>query len=100
VASGELAGVTARLTVRVTPRARSNEIAPPGADGVLRVRVTAPPSDGRANSAVLEAIAAALGVAPSRLRVVSGGSSRTKAVEVAGMDAEEASTRLGLGSHP
>ena len=70
---GELAHLAvqgAEFAVRVTPRARR-----PGVtveDGTWRVGVTAPPGDGRANAAVAEALAHALGVAKGRLVLLRG----------------------------
>ena len=49
---------------------------------MLRARVAAAPVDGAANAALLRLLAAAIGVAPSRLRIVSGESARTKVVEI------------------
>jgi uncharacterized protein len=78
----------ARLSVRVMPRASRNEIAGLR-DGVLIVRVTAPPEGGKANSAVAEVIAAALGVPKSAVALVRGASSRAKLVEIAGASQED-----------
>ena len=55
-------------------------------NGVLLVRVTAPPLDGRANRALCELLAKRLGIAPSRVRVLRGERSRDKLVEVAGLE--------------
>ncbi len=57
-------------------------------DGVLLVRVSAPPVDGRANVAVCRLIARRVGVAPSRVTLVRGQRSRTKLVRVEGLDAD------------
>ena len=78
----------ARISVRLTPRAGRNAI--DGWDGdVLRARVAAPPADGKANNALLRLLAKALGVAPSRVTLVSGAQSRVKIVEVDGMTADD-----------
>ena len=53
-------------------------------DGSLVVRVREPATDGRANRAVVEAVADALGVARGAVRITSGASSRRKVVEVDG----------------
>jgi len=50
------------------------------------VRVSAPAVDGRATAAALAAIAAAFGVRPRSVRLVSGATSRTKVVDVDGAD--------------
>jgi uncharacterized protein (TIGR00251 family) len=80
--------VSAELRVRVTPRARKDEIAGERA-GALLVRVTAPPEGGRANAAVCRVIARALRVAPSRVAVVRGGGSREKLLRVEGLSAAD-----------
>jgi uncharacterized protein (TIGR00251 family) len=85
--------MTARVTVRLTPRASRDEIV--GFDGeTLRVRVTAPPVDGRANQALTRLLAKALGVGRGDVRIVSGQGARTKVVEVEGPD--EAGIRRAL----
>lgn len=75
-ALSHLAVAGRELEVRVTPRARRNEVRET-AQG-LRVEVTAPPEDGKANKAVIKLMAHALGVAKSRLTLVRGASGRDK----------------------
>ncbi|RJE85959.1 DUF167 domain-containing protein [Paracoccus onubensis] len=66
----------AEIRLRVTPRARRNAISVE--DGVIRVHVTAPPEDGKANAAVAKLLAKSMGVAKSRLTLLRGASSRDK----------------------
>jgi len=66
------------LEVRVQPRARRNEVVGQVGGGVLRVRVTAAPEGGEVNRAVIGLLADALGVAPSRIELVRGATSRDK----------------------
>lgn len=66
----------AEIACRVTPRARRPDLRMEA--GVVHVRVSAPPEDGRANRAVQEVLAKALGVAKSRLTLVRGATSRDK----------------------
>ena len=82
------------IRVRVTPRAKRDEIAGVR-DGVLLVRVTAPPVDGRANEAVCRLIAKAVGVPPSRVSIVRGHTARDKQVSIEGMSDEDARRALG-----
>lgn len=70
-----------RVTVRVTPRAKKDEII---AGDPLRVRVTAAPVDGAANAAVCKLLAKHYGLRKSAVRVVSGETARTKIVEIEG----------------
>jgi uncharacterized protein (TIGR00251 family) len=84
----------ARIAVRVQPRAGRDEIAGERG-GALVVRVTAPPVGGKANEAVRKLIAKRLGVAPGRVSVVRGASSRDKLVEIEGLDDEAVRHRLG-----
>ena len=84
---------TARLSVRLTPRARQSGIE--GFEGeTLRVRVTAPPVDGRANEALTALLARALGVPKRDVRVVAGQASRQKVVAVDGLTNAEVRRRL------
>lgn len=71
-----MATTGAEIEVRVTPRAARARIVQE--DGALRVYVTAPPEDGKANAAVQKLLAKSLGVAKTRLTLVGGASSRTK----------------------
>jgi hypothetical protein len=73
----------ALVTVRVVPRASSTGLAGIH-NGAVRLRVQAPPLDGKANAAVLEALAGILGVRPRDLDLISGQRSRTKTVRVHG----------------
>ena len=81
------------FSVRVTPRASRDQIA--GWEGdLLRVRVTAPPVEGRANDAVLRLLARGLDVPKSRLTLVRGQTQRNKVVAVEGLTEEEVRARL------
>ena len=73
--------VTKRIKVRVQPRASSNEIVE-YREGVLRVRLQAPPVDGAANEGLVSFLADELGVPRWQVRIVSGFGSRNKVVEV------------------
>lgn len=69
------------MRVRVTPRASRARLAA-ATDGSLRASVTAPATDGRANAALVDLVADALAVRKSEVRVVSGGRSREKLLEL------------------
>ncbi len=83
-----------RLPVRVQPRAKRPGIQGVRDDGVVLVRVAAPPEDGRANAEVCATIAAALGLRTRMVAVVVGLTSRDKVVEIVGAEESEARRRL------
>jgi uncharacterized protein len=64
------------LALRVTPRAARNAVTLK--DGQLRVTVTTVPEDGKANAAVVQLLAKALGIPKSRLTLIRGATSRDK----------------------
>lgn len=69
-----------RLPVRVTPGARVESLTIE--DGRLLAKVRARPEDGKANSAVAALLAAALRIAPSRVELLRGATSREKQFRV------------------
>mgnify|MGYP001274477967 CR=1 FL=1 len=75
-----LADGEGRLTLRVTPGARVEAVAIEAGRVVIKVR--AKPEDGKANAAVLDLLATALGVATSRLRLLRGATGRDKQVQL------------------
>ncbi len=72
------------LKLHVTPRSSKNEIIG-WRDDVLCVKITAPPVEGAANSAIVKFIADALGVRKSQVELVSGEKSREKSLKVDGL---------------
>ncbi len=85
--------MTARLVLHVQPRARRTEVVGRHGDAI-KVRLAAPPVDGAANEALVRFVADALGVPRAAVRLVAGGSSRRKVVEIDGVSASEAEARL------
>jgi len=80
-------GDAVRFSVRLQPRASKNEIV--GLQSVsLKVRVTAPPVEGMANDALIELLSKALETSRRNVCIVSGHSSRTKVIEISGVDLE------------
>ncbi|CCQ89320.1 conserved hypothetical protein [Nitrospina gracilis 3/211] len=84
------------FSVTIQPRTSRNEIAGVH-DGALKVRLTSPPVEGAANKACLKLLGKTLGMAPSKLSIVSGSTSRNKVIQVDGMD--EAAFREKLKPH-
>lgn len=84
------------LAVRVHPGARRNEIT--GIyDGALKISLTAPPAGGKANAALLRFLAAKLGIARSRVELVSGATNRAKVIQIAGLSTVEVQAKLSAG---
>lgn len=84
-------GVT--FAVRVVPRASRNEIV--GVQGdALKVRLTAPPVEGRANEALIAFLAERLSVRKSQVEIVAGATSRRKVLRVIGLSLQEVEERL------
>jgi uncharacterized protein len=62
--------------------------------GIIKIRVAAPAVDNAANLALIEFVAKALGVAKRSVRIVSGGASRRKVLEIDGVTEEEIAAKL------
>ena len=76
------------FSVRVVPRASKTEITGE-IDGVLKVRLSAPPVDGAANSELIKVLARAFGVSRRQIDIVSGQTSKTKRIRITGATADE-----------
>lgn len=85
-------GVTLRLHIQ--PGAKKTEVV--GLHGeALKIRLAAPPVDGKANACLLAFLAERIGVAKSALSLVSGDTSRAKRVRISGVDPLQVRDRLG-----
>ena len=88
-----MAGPSIRLRLRVSPGASRSEVVGRHGDG-WKVRVAAPPENGKANDAVVELLASALGVSRTSIEIVGGRGSRDKTVVVDGLSADAVEERL------
>ncbi len=83
----------ATFAVKIHPRAKRNAVA--GAVGdALKISLTAPPVEGRANEACVEFLAKLLKVPRSSITIAAGEASRNKVIRVAGLSAAEVRARL------
>lgn len=82
-----------RITTRVIPRSKRNEIAWEG--NTLKVWLTAPPVDGAANEALLKLLAERLDLPRRALRIVQGATGRQKILEIEGLTLESIAQKLG-----
>jgi uncharacterized protein (TIGR00251 family) len=85
----------ATLAVKIHPRAKKNAITGELGEG-LKVALTAPPVEGRANEACIEFFANLLDVPRSSVTIASGETSRRKVIRVAGLSGKDVRRRLGL----
>jgi len=91
--------VSARVQLRVSPGAvRSAVVGRHGA--AWKVRVAAPPEDGKANDAVVRLLAETLALPARDVQIVSGRASRDKTVALAGLAPDEIERRLAAASGP
>jgi hypothetical protein len=81
------------MAVRVTPRSGHDAIEGVDEQGALRVRLTAAPADGAANSALIKLLAKALGVPKGAVTIVSGAASRHKQLRIEDLDANAVQAR-------
>jgi uncharacterized protein len=85
----------ATLAIKVHPRAKKNAITGELAD-TLKLSLTAPPIDGKANQSCIEFLANLLKLPHSSVTIAAGQTSRNKVIHVAGLSAEEVRQRLKI----
>ena len=81
------------ITVHVQPNTRRNEVVG-FEDGVLRVKIAAPPVKGKANKELIEFLSELLGVSKGSVTIEKGANSRNKVVSISGLSQAELSKRL------
>ena len=85
----------AQFALRVQPRSSRNAIVGVVGDAV-KLAITAPPVDGKANAAVIDFLAELFGVPKSSIAIVSGETGRNKLIAVRGISAEQVRKALGV----
>ncbi|MES2273964.1 MAG: DUF167 domain-containing protein [Chlamydiota bacterium] len=81
------------LALKVTPNASKNQVI--GWEGnLLRVKIRGVPEKGRVNQELIEFLSDLLGIAPSRLELIQGATSRLKRVKIEGMSQSELDAKL------
>ena len=88
-----ISGSEARISVRVYPNAARSEVVG-FADGVLRIRVSAPPVKGKANNELLALLSVVLGIGKSRISIIRGHTTRNKVIAIDGLSQEEIMNQL------
>jgi uncharacterized protein (TIGR00251 family) len=87
----------ARLTVKVHPRAKRSALAGRLGDA-WKLSLAAPPVDGKANDECVRFFAEFAGVPRSRVRILTGLTSRVKVIEIEGVPQEDLERRLTAGA--
>ena len=77
------------ITIRVTPRAKRNEIFGIMDDGTIKIRITAPPVNGKANQALIKFLSDIFDVKHSQIEVVAGHTGRKKLIAIEGLSPDE-----------
>ena len=82
-----------KITVHVQPNARRNEVLV-FEDGVLRVKIAAPPVKGKANKELIEFLSGLLGISKSSVTIEKGATSRSKVIGISGLSQDDVARRL------
>jgi len=72
------------LKVYLQPKSSKNEIVGPYRDGV-KVKITAPPIEGKANKGLIQFLSKELGIPPSQVKIIKGQRSREKTLSISGI---------------
>ncbi len=84
----------AAISVRITPRMSKNEISEILEDGTIKIRLTAPPVDGKANQALIEFLSKILQVPASSIDIFAGQTGRNKLITIMNLDSDEVHNRI------
>jgi uncharacterized protein (TIGR00251 family) len=81
------------IRIKLLPKSSRNQVV--GREGDhFKVKVTAPPVEGRANKALIDLLAKKLGVPKSHIEIISGKSSRLKSIRIDGLSIEEITRKV------
>lgn len=82
------------VTIRVTPRMARNEIHEILEDGTVKIRITAPPVDGKANTELTRFLSEVLEVPASSIEIIAGFTGHDKIVSILGLNSEQVQERI------
>ncbi len=88
-----MSSIRARISLRVQPNAPRSE-AVSLADGVFKIRIAAPPVEGKANRELIAFLSQKLGISKSSVTIVRGHTSRNKIIDIDGLSLEDITKRL------
>ena len=82
------------LTIRITPRMAKNEIYGILDDGTVKIRLTAPPVEGKANKELIKFLSKILDVPVSSIEIIAGQTGHDKIVSVLNLDSEQVQQKI------
>lgn len=86
------------ITVHISPGSKKNEIVGLNSDGSIRMKIAAPPVEGRANAELFSFLGKLLNTSTSRFQLIHGEKSKHKFIKILGLSFEE--VKLILNSSP
>lgn len=86
--------IGAAIAVRVTPRTAKNEIHDILDDGTIKIRLTAPPVEGKANKELIKFLSSVLDVPPSTIEILAGQSGHDKLLSIMGLSSQEVQKKI------
>ena len=87
--------IKAVIRVKLLPKSSKNQIVGREGDN-FKIKVTAPPIEGRANKALIDLLAKKLAVPKSHIEIISGKRSRLKSIRIEGLAQEEINRALNM----
>jgi uncharacterized protein (TIGR00251 family) len=86
--------VGSAIAVRLIPRAKRDEVSEIQADGTVKIRITAPPIEGKANKALIRFLAELLDIPEGKIQIIAGGGGRNKLVSIDDLGVDEVNEKL------
>lgn len=84
-----------KLALFIQPKSSKNEIVGPH-NGALKIKITAPPVDGKANAELVDFLSEILDIPKRQIEILKGETGRNKSVEITGLTSEQISKRLKI----
>lgn len=85
---------TSVIKVKINPRSSTNDINYIMDDGTIKINITAPPVDGKANQALKKLLSKELGISEDSVQIIAGQTSHTKLIKIIGLENSEIIKKL------
>lgn len=82
------------INVHISPGARKNQVVEITSEGVTKIKISAPPVDGKANLALIKYLSNVLNIPVSKIQIGRGEKSRNKLVRIVGISLEDTTKKL------